>query len=763
MRRAFNCFYTLVTAATLLVLSCCAASAEILFDAEYFRTSGLREEGVQTIHSISYVDNTFVAYLDDESLRTYDMDGSLLLYCQLPEVSLNPYIQPTINELQGIVTNIATDGTVLYGWNVYSGQFGVIDSNGIKWNDVCLQIEHLHPYGSVEAYRIGASYVRNSTLFVFASLTEYSGKTEYCFYAYDLLSGQEKIFTIPDVVGVCPGDNDQFFFLCKNETTWSINMLSTSTGDVVPYSLDMSAFPIDDSICGLAYDQEEKKIYFACEGTVYSETAEGLPLGIGSVNTNGCMSESSAWILSNGRYALCSMIGLNIVNVGSSEKDQSRLVVLGTGLTKANACFQVTYPNTALTYMCEDISANDLAVRLLTQDDSIDIYKLQVDSTYTSIKEKGLFAPLSSSIVLQQECHVISADILDVITDEKGVLVAYPASLSINTFGINMAYWNMVFGDRPIPRTIEELLDAWILFEDYYADEYPLLDMWYGFDEELLCRKLLADYLQSHVESIEKLAIDPSLRLVLEKLSQIGELREAHQRTLVEWTPEESDGRATIFSLFAEREAMYQNPTYYLETQENMVYGVSMFNYSPISLSWADEANQPNASLTVYVINPHSNNIQEAINYIESAAQMEVNPYLYYAIHPTLLEPYENPSFQLKIDILLEDMKYIEELLLREDVVYADRLDLEAMLEYEKHIVQEQEQLKWMITAKTIKEDRVLLSQVNLNQNNVYLTAMKSSSDIAQLCSRYIGENLSLDIFLKQLGIRLDMITMEIR
>lgn len=763
MRRAFNCFCTLAIAATLLVLSCCVASAEILFDAEYLRTSGLREQGIQTIHSISYVDNTFVAYLDDESLRTYQADGSLLLFCKLPEVALNPYIQPTTNELKDIVTNIATDGTVLYGWNVYSGQFGVIDNNGINWDDVSLQIEHLHPYGSIEAYRIGASYVRNGTLFVFASLTEYYGKIEYCFYAYDLLSGQEKIYTIPDAVGVCPGDDDQFLFLCKNEKTWSIKTLNTTTGDVVPYSLDMSTFPVDAIICGLTYSQEENKIYFACDGTVYSETTAGLPLEIGSVNTNGCMSESSAWILSDGRYALCSMIGLNIVNVGSSEKEQSSLVVQGTGLTKANARFQAAYPNTVLTYICEDISANDLAVRLLTQDDSIDIYKLQVDSTYTSIKEKGFFAALSSSMILQQECHGISSDILDIITDEKGELVAYPASLSINTFGINMAYWNMVFGDRPIPRTMEELLDAWILFEDYYADEYPLLDMWYGFDEELLCRKILADYLQSHVESIDELARDHSLRRVLEKLSQIAELREAHQRTLSGWTPEESDGRATIFSLFAEREAMYQSPTYYLETQENMVYGISMFNYSPISLSWADEAYQTNASLTVYVINPHSNNIPEAINYIESASNMDVNPYLYYAIHPTLLEPYENPSFQSKIDTIMEDMKYIEELLQRDDLVYSDRQDLEAMLEYEKRIIREQDQLKWMITAETITEDRVLLDQINYNHNNAYLTAMRSSSDIEQLCSRYIGENLSLDMFLKQLAIRLDMITMETR
>lgn len=762
MHRAFIRFCTFVTAIVLLVFSCCATSAEVLFNAAFLRTSGLQDEGIRTVHCITYVGNTCFAYLDDESLRTYQDDGSLLLFCKLPNISLNPYIQPTMLEMKDIVTNITTDGDILYGWNVYSGQFGIISKTGIEWNDVNLQMKSLHPYGDIETYRIGASYVRNNSLYVFASLSEYLGKTEYRFYAYDLLSGKEKAYIVPDAVGLCPGKDNQFFFLCLNEKGWSIQILSTTTGEVVPYSVDMSSFSVDAVICGLVYSKEEDKIYFSYNDAVYAASPEELPNIIGSVSTIGCMSESTAWILSDNRYALCSMVGLNVVKMGILSNEQSQLTVQGSNLTKANVCFQTTYPNTTLNYISENISTEDLSVRLLTQDDSVDIYKVQADSTYMAIKKKGFLSSLSSSSILLQECNNIDEHIMDAITDGKGILVAYPASLSICTFGINVDYWNMVFNNLPIPRTLEELLDAWIMFEESYADAYPLLDMWYGFDEEFLCRNLLINYMQSHADSVNSFTGDCSLRVALEKLSRIAELREAHQRPMVEWTPDEAEGKATIFNLFAERDAMYRSPTFYLETQENMVYGISIFNYSPLTLSWnKEDADQTNASMAVYIINPYTKNYQEATRYIECASQLDVNPYLYYAIHPTLKEPYENPSFHSKIDAISEDMTYIESVLQKENLAYSDRLDFEAMLEYEKRVIQEQEQLKWMISVDTITEDRTQLSQLNLNLDNIYLTAMINSNDIEQLCSRYISGNLSLDLFLTMLANNLEMIRME--
>lgn len=441
--------------------------------------------------------------------------------------------------------------------------------------------------------------------------------------------------------------------------------------------------------------------------------------------------------------------------------EPSQLTIQGMSSVKVNEIFQSSYPDTLLIRNYEAVSADALSTKLLTRDDSVDLYMVQVDATYTNIKSKGYFASLASSELLRQCCQDLSDTMLEAIMEDD-VLVAYPATLSFCDFGVNLDYWHMVFGDDPLPETMEDLLDAWILYEESYADEYPLLDIWYGFDEEALCRAFITHYIESHEDAASTLASDTALRTVLEKLAKVAEIRKAHQRTLSEWEVDESEGKATMFSLFATRDAMYQNSSFYLNTQENLVYDISIFQYSPISLVWAkeDEA-QAIGFMTVYVVNPYGKHQQEAIRYIECAAQLEANPYLYYALHTTMTEPYEDPTFPSRIQFLSEDVERLEAQLESDDLDADTRFDLEAELSYDQRILQEQDKRKWLISAETIAADRASLSHLNLNLNNTYLSAMTDSGDIEQLCSRYVSGNITLDMFLKTLADTLHMITLE--
>ncbi len=165
--------------------------------------------------------------------------------------------------------------------------------------------------------------------------------------------------------------------------------------------------------------------------------------------------------------------------------------------------------------------------------------------------------------------------------------------------------------------------------------------------------------------------------------------------------------------------------------------------------------------MTVYVVNPYGKHQQEAIQYIECAAQLEANPYLYYALHTTMTEPYEDPTFPSRVQSLSENVERIEAQLKSDDLDADTRFDLEAELSYDQRILQEQDKRKWLISADTIAADRALLQCLNLNLNNAYLPPMKDSSDIEQLCSRYVSGNVTLDMFLKTLADMLHMITLE--
>ena len=101
---------------------------------------------------------------------------------------------------------------------------------------------------------------------------------------------------------------------------------------------------------------------------------------------------------------------------------------------------------------------------------------------------------------------------------------------------------------------MEGLMDAWITFEEEYADLYPDLDMWFGFDEQQLCWLMILHYLQTHDTPVDMISKpDSALYKVLDKLAQVANLRRENDRGLTTWTPdfERRDARRSL-SLFGE-------------------------------------------------------------------------------------------------------------------------------------------------------------------------------------------------------------------
>ena len=207
---------------------------------------------------------------------------------------------------------------------------------------------------------------------------------------------------------------------------------------------------------------------------------------------------------------------------------------------------------------------------------------------------------------------------------------------------------------------------------------------------------------------------------------------------------------------------MYDRSGIYLETGENLVYGLSMFDYTPLTLQWGDgDSQSTNASLMVYVVNPYTKHKDEAINYIECAAQLDANPYLYYAIHPDCNTPYEKPSFMNSLSGILDEIATLEKQLQDDSLEASERSDLEAMLNYNQTVVDKREQLRWLISGDTIQRERKLLANVNFHLDNLYLTAMDSSAMISTLCNQYVDGSIVLEKFLQELVNKLSLIEKE--
>lgn len=745
------------------------AHGETVFNSSFMKTSGLESEGVKVVYMLDYIDDTCYAYLDDYTIRTYTNKQGLLMYCQLPKISAAAYSLE--GQLEGIVTHIAAGNHQLFGYNIHTGEIGTIDHDGVKWGSVNMDFEMLHPYDDEVTYRIARSFINEERLFLFTSLSEFQNTEEYALFAFDLNSGKATRYDMSDAVGICQKGNDSFLLLCKSEQGWKIEELDTQSGEVKPLSFDdLVIFPADEVLCGMAYDQLSGDVFFTATGKIW-RGAEGEELKIaGNINADGALSEDAAWILPEEKYALSTLSGLNIVDVSKSvtgkqveDSKESQLTVQAVFSEKLNSLYQAAYPETAFNYLPSFTTADDLAQKLLTRDGTIDVYMIKADHTFTQLKKKEMLANLSSSDIIKSEIAGLDPLITSIITNESGEIVSYPSKFNINVFSVHQGYWQLVFGDRPLPATIEEVLDAWILWEQEYEADYPDLDMWYGFDHQTLCHGIIEYYVKSHDQEDAMIDMeDASLRSVLDKLHQIYTLREKNGRTLSEWTLDEEDQYGTMISLFAEAEIMNTAQGANILTDENTLYGQSKFAFTALPLSWGENApSEVNGNLWVYVINPYTEHMEEALRYLEYAAKVESNPYLYYAIHPVMTAPYEDPNFEAKIEKIIQNKEDVDRALESNELDTIARTELQSWSDYYAQQIENQDQIRYLISSDTIHQQRALMEKINLNADSIYLPAVQNNTELSRLVAMYTEDAVSLEGMLQEYNRKLMLIRGE--
>ena len=340
----------------------------------------------------------------------------------------------------------------------------------------------------------------------------------------------------------------------------------------------MEDFPGDAAVGGLAYDADTGTICLAMNGQVY-RSANGADFeAIASVSTDSLMGETPAWILPDGRYALW-LDGVHICAAGAGQVNV-QLVMQGYASIELGNAFAEAYPNITLVQEDPVNGSEELAQKILTKDSSTDIFVLKADYAYTALINKGLAADLSSSNILTKDVDSMDETIQSVLKNSEGRVVAYPYNLSIWYYGVSEGYWNMAFGDRPLPTTFDEVLDAWIEWEKDDADEYPGVGFVDSFDYATWCRNLITTYVMQHDSSDASPDLtDPALKNVLEKLEQVYEIRKAAGRSTSLDDPNELDeysgetGPGMVFWMINE-DAMHDFSSLSAAPSEAYLYGV---------------------------------------------------------------------------------------------------------------------------------------------------------------------------------------------
>ena len=165
------------------------------------------------------------------------------------------------------------------------------------------------------------------------------------------------------------------------------------------------------------------------------------------------------------------------------------------------------------------------------------------------------------------------------------------------------------------------------------------------------------------------------------------------------------------------------------------------------------------------MVNPYSAHISEATQFLECAARVDIDPLLYYAVHPDMEEPYEDPNFERIAAKFTEKRDMYQDAVEQAKKAGTDDDELQSELDYCNEWLDTQDEQKWLISADTIAAYRQMVSdsQLNLQADSPYTggDGTSASALFGDACARYVGGETTLDGLLKELSEKMKMIYLE--
>lgn len=157
-----------------------------VFDSAYMVEQGLCDSnGRLYFQAEDWDGETCYAYLTDMGVYIYEPNEKIRKLCTLPSEPENFYLidgkltDKEIAQLYETVTYIVAYNGNVYGYNVYSGGWGLIDKEGIHWDEVSLDFSCIFHEDSFFPYRIVRSFLDEEMLLVFANVNDESVPSPY--------------------------------------------------------------------------------------------------------------------------------------------------------------------------------------------------------------------------------------------------------------------------------------------------------------------------------------------------------------------------------------------------------------------------------------------------------------------------------------------------------------------------------------------------------------------------------------------------------
>lgn len=511
-----------------------------------------------------------------------------------------------------------------------------------------------------------------------------------------------------------------------------------------------------DAPGGLAYDAASDAIYWCMAGSLYALRPGQAPEVVNYVPCDSL--DIDAALCWNGQYVCKSYNGIYLRGVEAAQKPERVLRIEGfwdnTGFINR---FSAQHPETPVIATWNP--SGDVISAMMTATPDVDIYGLDTGgATYLALRERGYLYDLRESEVIRETIFAMPENFSRPLQKDESLL-AVPRELS--TFGGESWKYSPSVLER-MGLTPEQLPQTWPQFFAFlaawpqaYGDSFPDLAPFTDFErangsvKRSVFESYFACYVGDFARSGQPLRFDtPQFRAALAAIEDLDLAQ-------YDFTPAQCEA-VNNADYNAEAEppynGLFESGNVFL--REGMDYAWWVFEPLPLALEAGGRPLFP-ANMQALVVNPHSQNVDLAVQFLEAHCQ-NLDGALKLNLMAAFDEPLADPEAARQREAAQQRSAEIEAALIT--CAEADRPQYQAALENERQLLARLEQ-RDLIGAQSIRDYRAL--QVDICFDWATPFGGQDREEIRGLCQRFLDGGMSADELVAKLQQTVYMMQLE--
>jgi len=505
---------------------------------------------------------------------------------------------------------------------------------------------------------------------------------------------------------------------------------------------------------GLVYDEAKDRVIYYSDNVVYATGMDGSHETLCSISADSAVSYSDGFgLLTGGCYFVSTEMTTVIKNINPDEQ-ATRVLTLGGYTSDADEAYKLfafRHPEAEIRTARQGVTdVSEITQAMMTGSSEVDIYFLRVDSAaYRALTRHGYAADLSQIEKIKNLTERMYPAFRDALMKD-GKIVALPEYVW-SAAGCRIYQplaEEMGLTDEEIPNSWEKLMDLVSRWEEEYSKEFAEKMIFEPYStanmkETLLNMLLDAQVVLMNQPGAEVSVNTPFMREMLNRL-------DAMDYSSFETDRDFSNGYS------------WKDDAVLLEC-----WGIPL----PVDLNndseWAtlpmdyseDEAGLIGVQMYAFVVNPYSENMDLALDYLEARAETMSE-----GLQATLLSDWTEPIRDYHYDLMVGRQKsLIEEWQKKLEKADDDEKKmLEENIRSAEKTIESLKQQEYSWTAEELAEYRELAGQIVVIENQYFLTADgEEAEEMQRLISRYVDGQMSAEQMLSSLDQKLRMMQME--